>query len=339
VWQYIEDGPIYLADYRPQVVAEGFRLRPVGDWPLYKLEAPPATGQPEIAHPLDVTAGDAIQVLGYDLDRTTLRAGETAYLTLYMRASKELTDYYMPYLQLGERLYRWTTDSRLNTPWWQPGEIIVERYAVTIPFGTPPGEYPLALGVSNLSQGQELTFSNGESTVRLPEAMQVERPRIAASDAALEGALANLDSRIVLLGGRASARGQSAEIPWSEALVVQPGDEIQVWLDWQALKTVDHPYTVFVHLIDGAGRPVAQHDYTPMGGAFPTFLWIPRWFEGQEVSDPYQLTVPLDAPAGDYMIEVGMYGMTDLRRAYHFDAEGNLAGDRYILGPVRVEAQ
>jgi hypothetical protein len=39
------------------------------------------------------------------------------------------------------------------------------------------------------------------------------------------------------------------------------------------------------------------------------------------------------------MIEVGMYGMTDLRRAYHFDTQGNLAGDRYILGPVQVEAQ
>jgi hypothetical protein len=38
------------------------------------------------------------------------------------------------------------------------------------------------------------------------------------------------------------------------------------------------------------------------------------------------------------MIETGMYDMTSLRRAYHFDAEGNLAGDRYVLGPVRIEA-
>ena len=45
-----------------------------------------------------------------------------------------------------------------------------------------------------------------------------------------------------------------------------------------------------------------------------------------------------DAPPGDYLIEVGMYGMTNLRRAYHFDTEGNLAGDRYIMGSVRVAA-
>jgi hypothetical protein len=337
VWKYIEDGPIYLADYRPQVTAEGFRLRPVGDWPLYKLEAPPATSIPDIPHPLSLWADDAIHVLGFDLDRVSLRAGETAYLTLYLTAAQELADYYSPYLQLGDRLYRWTTDSRLNTPWWRPGEIVVERYEVTVPINTPPGAYPLALGISNLSQGEDLALSNGDNTVTLPSTILVGPPEIAASDDALHAALANLNSRIALLGASASARGQAVQTPWTEPLRVHPGDNIQVWLDWYALTTVDQPYTVFVHLIDGNSRLWAQHDYTPMGGAFPTFLWIPRWVEGQQVSDPYRLSVPPDAPPGDYWIEVGMYGMTNLRRVYLFDRQGNLAGDRYVLGPVRVE--
>jgi hypothetical protein len=34
---------------------------------------------------------------------------------------------------------------------------------------------------------------------------------------------------------------------------------------------------------------------------------------------------------------VGMYGMTSLRRLPVVDLAGNLAGDRVILGPVRVE--
>jgi hypothetical protein len=337
VWAHIEEGPIYLVDYRPQVAAEGFRLRPVGDWPFYKVEVPPATHLPDITHPLDLWAGDAIHLLGWDLDRTSLRTGETAYLTLYMSTPKKLSDYYMPYLWLGDRLYRWTTDSRLNTPWWEPGEVVVERYAITVPFGTPPGDYPLSLGVTNVSQGQDLPLSDGETTVMLPSALRVEPAEIAPPEDVLVAALANVNSRIVLLGGRANARGRTVEAPWLEPLSVRPGDNIQVWLDWRALTAVDQPYTVFVHLIDGVSRPWAQHDYTPMGGAFPTFLWIPRWIEGQAVSDPYKLTVPLDAPPGDYAIEAGMYGMTSLRRAYHFDLGGNLAGDRYVLGPVRIE--
>jgi hypothetical protein len=337
VWRYIEAGPIYLADYRPQVAAAGFRLRPVGDWPLFKLEPPPATSPPPMGHSLDLWAGDAIQLLGWDLDRTALQTGETAYLTLYMRTDRPLADYYMPYLQLGDRLYRWTTDSRLNTPWWEPGEIIVERYPITVPFGTPPGDYPLALGVSNVSQGQDLPLSNGATTITLPLTLHVQAAAITPPDAVLSAALANLDSRIALLGATASSRGHAVSAPWSEPLLVRPGDHIQVWLDWRALTAVDAPYTVFVHLIDAAGRPWAQHDYTPMGGAFPTFLWIPRWIEGQEVSDPYQLSLPPDAPPGDYWIEVGMYGMTSLRRVYLFDRQGDLAGDRYILGPVRIQ--
>ena len=337
VWAHIEDGPIYLSDYRPAVTAEGFRLRPVGDGPLYKLEAPPATALPEIAHPLDLTAGGAVELLGWDLDRTTLPVGETAYLTLYMRAPHELDAYYVPTLRVGQRLYRWTTDSRLNTPWWAPGEVVVERYPVTVPFGTPPGDYALSLGVTNLSEGEDLMLSNGALTVALPD-LRVTAAALAPPDAVLTQALANLDSRVILLGGRASARGQTVETPWREPLTVRPGDRVQVWLDWRALTAVDQPYTVFVHLIDGAGRPWAQHDYTPMGGAFPTFLWIPRWIEGQTVADPYQLTLPPDIPPGDYLIQVGMYHMTSLRRAQHFDPAGNLAGDRYIMGPVRVQA-
>jgi len=336
VWAHIQDGPIYLTDYRPQVAAAGLRLRPVGDWPLYKVEAPPATSMPPSAHPLDLWAGDAIHLLGWDLDRHSLRVGETAYLTLYMSAPRALDDFYMPYLRLGERLYRWTTDSRLNTPWWEPGEVVVERYAITVPFGTPPGDYPLALGISNISQGQDLPLADDEPTVALPP-LRVERAEIAPPAGALESALANVNSRIVLSGASASARGRTVRAPWAEPLLARPGDKVQVWLDWRALTSVDQPYTVFVHLINGAGQPLAQHDYTPMGGAFPTFLWIPRWIEGQTISDPYTLVVPPHAPPGDYLIETGMYGMTSLRRACHFDASGNLAGDRAILGAVQVE--
>lgn len=336
VWEHIDEGPIYLADYRPQVTAEGFRLRPVGDWPFYQLLSPPATQPPEIGHPLDLEAGEAIQVLGWDLDRTELRVGQTAYLTLYMRAPAKLSDYYMPFARLGGRLYRWTTDSRLNTPWWEPGEIIVERYPLTIPFGTVAGDYPLALGWTNVSQGQDLTFSNGQQFVELATLQVEPAPRCAPSREAIAEALANVNSQIILTGGRARARGHTVETPWADPLLVRPGDSIQVWLDWRALAAVDQSYTVFVHLTDGAGRPWAQHDYTPMGGAFPTFLWIPKWIEGQTVSDPYELVLPPDVPPGDYVIEIGMYDMTSLRRAYHFDPAGNLAGDRYIMGPVRI---
>jgi hypothetical protein len=54
--------------------------------------------------------------------------------------------------------------------------------------------------------------------------------------------------------------------------------------------------------------------------------------------DPYRLTLPAALPPGEYLIEVGMYEMTGGRRLHLADPDGNLVGDRYILGSVVVEA-
>ncbi len=119
-------------------------------------------------------------------------------------------------------------------------------------------------------------------------------------------------------------------------ITVKPGDSIGVWLNWQAQQQVDESYTVFVHLIDGNNQLITQEDYTPMGGAFPTELWIPKWIAGQTVNDPYQLNVPAALPPGEYYIEAGLYGMTSTRRVPLLDRGGGLAGDRVILFKVRV---
>jgi hypothetical protein len=99
----------------------------------------------------------------------------------------------------------------------------------------------------------------------------------------------------------------------------------------------DDNWKVFVHLIDAANQPIAQQDNPPLGGAFPTYLWFPKWVAGQQVVDPYRLVVPPGTPPGEYALEVGLYSFTGLQRVPFFDAEGNLSGDRFILGPVRVE--
>ena len=75
----------------------------------------------------------------------------------------------------------------------------------------------------------------------------------------------------------------------------------------------------------------------PMGGAFPTQLWIPKWIAGQSVNDPYQIKVPDDLPPGEYFIETGMYGMTSQRRVPIIGRDGSLAGDRAILFKVKVQ--
>jgi len=340
VFAHWNEGPVYLASFRRQVWEGGlFRLRPEGRWPLWRVVAPGDPGAPAEAWTrLAITAENQVELLSYSLDRTALRPGETAHLTLAMRALITPTDYLMPFALVGDRQYRWTTDSRVLSPTWRPGEVIVERYDVTIPFGTPPGEFPLRLGVANLSQGRDLSLSAEDGATVAIASLRVEPPGdIHPPPSVLDSALANFNSEIALMDVTARVGGQSARGLWSQPLVARPGQAIDLWLQFRALKQPTASYKVFVHLIqnDQLAAPAADY-YTPLGGAFPTHLWIPVWVEGQSVSDPNRLMLPPTLPPGEYAIEIGLYELESTRRAPLLDRAGNLAGDRVILGLVSV---
>ncbi len=335
VWAHIEEGPIYLPDYRPTVRDAGFRLVPEGTF--YRVVAPPVTDATP-AYPLDVWADDRVHILGYDLPTDTVRAGEPLELVLYQSVPEPLESIWMPYAQLGPVEARWTTDSRLLTPQWQPGEIIAERYELPAPFTLPPGEYPLRLGYADLSGDRaELSLSTGGATAELATITVLLNPSTPPGRGAVPVPLANLDNQVALVGARARAGWRTREAIWEEPLVAQAGQPLHLTLIWRALASPCASFTIFIHLIDGAGRPVSGHDYTPLGGACPTYLWFPKWLPGQTFTDPYRLVLPADLPPGDYWLEVGMYGMISLHRLSVVDLEGNLAGDRIILGPVQVE--
>jgi len=334
VWEHVEEGPIYLPDYRPAVRDAGFRLVPEGDF--YRVAAPPVTDAvPD--RTLDLWVDGRIRVLGYDLPTTTVRAGEPLELTLYQSAPQPLEEVWMPYAELGPVEARWTTDSRLLTPHWQAGEVVVERYEIPAPFDLPPGEYPLRLGYADLTGGRaKLDLSTGGSAVELATITLLANAG-APSTEVLERALANLEHQVALMGARARAGWQSREAFWEEPLIVRAGRPLHLTLTWRALASPRESFTVFIHLLDNEGRYVTGHDYTPLGGAFPSYLWFPKWLPGQTVDDPYRLLLPADLPSGDYSLEVGLYGMTSLHRLSVVDLEGNLVGDRVILGPVRIE--
>ncbi|HHN93141.1 MAG TPA: hypothetical protein ENK17_00070, partial [Anaerolineae bacterium] len=137
----------------------GFRLVPEGRF--YRVVAPPVTDAvPQ--HPLDVWAADRVRVLGFDLPAAVVHAGEPLELRLYQTAPEGVDGVWMPYGQLGPVEARWTTDSRLLSTDWQPGEVVVERFWLPVPFTLPPGEYPLRLGYADLTGGRPaLPLSTG----------------------------------------------------------------------------------------------------------------------------------------------------------------------------------
>lgn len=328
VFDTLPGGPVYLSNYRREIVDAGFRLRP--DGPLYEVVEPGDAAIPAELTLLEdeqPSPGD-IEVVAFDLPQRVVSPGDYVPLTLAMRAPEGTADYYVPVVHVGDRRFAFTTDSHLTTPEWLPGEVIVERFDFALPHDLPAGDYPVRLTLQNLSRGAETgpDFALGELSV-------AARTRATGFDYLL----ANFRQRIGLVRASARLGAQHRAAVWSDPLRGRPGDTIRLLLTWQSLAPAEESYTVFVHLIDGDNRPLVTLDYTPLGGSTPTHLWIPKWLPGQRMLDPYRLALPPDLPPGTYYIEVGLYEMVSRRRLHMADSAGNLIGDRLILGPVIIE--
>ena len=91
------------------------------------------------------------------------------------------------------------------------------------------------------------------------------------------------------------------------ALHAKPGDGLSLSLVWQALAEPSDSYRVFVHLRDANGHPITQSDSVPAQWQRPTSGWV----AGEYIVAPHALTLPPDAPSGDYALVVGLYKPSD----------------------------
>ena len=114
---------------------------------------------------------------------------------------------------------------------------------------------------------------------------------------------------------------------------VEPGQPVSVKLYWQAQVPIGVDYTVFVHVIGPDGSVVTQSDRQPLNGFLPTTAWVPN----QIVVDEHVLTLPENAPKGEYAIYTGMYDLATMDRL-PVSREGEITGDAIQLAKLRVEA-
>ena len=125
----------------------------------------------------------------------------------------------------------------------------------------------------------------------------------------------NVDRRLdVHVGDHVNLLGytlSSAELTSSAPLTVT--------LFWQSDGAVTSDHHVFVHLLDGSGELVAQHDGVPGAGERPTW----GWQREEVVSDEHVLGPLRAAPAGTYELSVGMYDYGTKNRLPVTGADGS----------------
>jgi len=108
--------------------------------------------------------------------------------------------------------------------------------------------------------------------------------------------------------------------------LIRPGETLDLTLHWRALAEPQESYKVFIHLLDPGGALSDQADAVPLDWSLPTTCWVC----GEAIADPYTLTLPPDAPPGDYTLAVGFY-CPDTGKRLPVDGQ-----DHVLLGPVTV---
>jgi len=119
----------------------------------------------------------------------------------------------------------------------------------------------------------------------------------------------------------------------STGSALNAGGILCVQLEWSPLARTAERYKAFVHLMDSAGRVVAQTDSEPQAGFMPTDQWQP----GVLVSDRHGIALPDNLPPGAYQLMTGLYRLSDGARLPARDAQSRrYPNDEAPLGELTV---
>lgn len=130
------------------------------------------SGQPPaLSRSLQVSLGDQLLLLGYDLSSTNPSPGDDLYLTLHWQALKSTEKEYaiFTYLQ-GETGRLWLEevqpfDGFHTTNLWTPGEVLLDRHRLTLPPDLSLGRYQMAVGMRDPDTGKVLAVGGEDSVV------------------------------------------------------------------------------------------------------------------------------------------------------------------------------
>jgi hypothetical protein len=277
--------------------------------PVYALPPRlPETRLPADLRRLDWQLGDHIRLLGYRLTQERVRPGEVLEVTLYWQTMTPVARDYSVFVHLlGPEQQPWgSVDSfpglgNYPTRAWRPGEVIVDRYRLqVVPTAQAPSLAWLEAGLYDYVSGERLPLNDAQG--RPLDTPRFARLAIGRRTTEPPAAQVPVDASF---GGQFRLLGYDGDHVSSgrSGIQVAPGAEIRLTFYWQAQARPTADYARFLHLVNGYGQIVAQHDALLGDRRYPTGLWV----AGDWVADSAALLLPADLSAGEYVLLTGLY--------------------------------
>ncbi len=228
-----------------------------------------AGASPDLPSLNALAVSDNLTLLAHDgVDLPVLRNGDRVAITLLWAGEGDL-----PPLELVDSAGRWSVS--MPAPVGPHDALTRDWRAVIIP----------------------ASAESGEAVLRLPDGAEIGRWPIETLP--LETALPPFDTPL-----SAELEGVGLLAGFSGPGVLSLDTAPEVTLVWQAGdRPIPVSYTVFVQLLDGQGRVIAQSDALPAGGARPTT----GWRAGEVIVDAHLLQWNGLAAPGPVTLVAGMY--------------------------------
>lgn len=304
--------------------------------PAYRPPAPVAS-LPATLTPIEARVGDAIALRGIATSAwitapVTLTPGTSTTITLAWQALAPIPQDYSVFVHLVDQdgLVAAQLDTipgggLAPTSQWQPGELRVDSYQVTL----PPTAY---------------TPNTGHWAIGLYDAYAPDAPRLPLTLTTPDDTAARVEGDAlhfgqVILTPPPGETPNPVDVAFADNVTLAgyafnrrrllPGDTLEVTLYWRARGPVAADYTTFVHLLN--------QDFAMFGGSdSPPNPPTQAWTLGALVEDKHSFALPPDTPPGRYQIELGLYTQPDFDRLTLL-APGRAEGaDRLLLGPLEV---
>lgn len=246
----------------------------------------------EIQHPVDVTFGGAVHLLGYDLVRDGRHADDPIHVTLYWQVLAPVTDDHNVYVRLTDdsgNVYGQVDRLPLGGLWrtnvWQPGTVIRDEYTLGLRPGAPPDVYHMEVAMYEFDSGETFGVARNigqleveaASNPPVPDNLAIENPMRVTMAPGLE--LLGYELGLKKLG---------------------PGQRLPVTLYWRAASSLSTDYGVLFEARSVAGNEGGSWTDRLGSVLYPTS----KWRRGEVQVSLHQLQMPPNARSGTYVLNV-----------------------------------
>jgi hypothetical protein len=288
--------------------------------------------------PLGATFGDLVELSGYAIEPRVVGGNDPVKVTLAWRVLRATPNNYTLSLAIvdPEMAVRAAVNSlngggRFASSLWKPGDVFRETYTLysISSAGSPPvmGRIKVTLHCWGQEGDPHLRVRNaaGEPS---GDAVYLDRLKLVA-DGSQQTHRIDPTSASVRFGDEILLHS----VAMTPTIPV-PGSPVTVTAWFQAARAPTADYSLFLHLIDAAGKRVAGADQPLTQGRLPSGLWDP----GESVLHTQQLAIPGSLPAGTYTLSIGLYDPSTLVRLPATDmlSGSRLAEDRFTVSRISL---